>query len=101
MVKEEHMSVNLEESLKYPGYIPLVSSVSGIGRIAYSIYQVASGIFHKAVKKTESEANLANKEVVDGAKNFVRGAVEVVPVVGNAIVAAYDMSRNDDQDTSL
>lgn len=77
-------------TLNILGYIPVVSTFSGIGRsllgIVHSVVHLACAIFSQNRTHHLSEAKL-------GAKNIVRGLVEAIPVIGNITLLIVDVMR--------
>lgn len=71
------------------GYIPVISTISGIGRslmgLIYTITHLVLAIF----KKDKDHL----REVVLGAKNIGRGLVEAIPVIGNVSIFIIDLKR--------
>lgn len=72
------------------GYIPVVSIITGLGRlllaIIHTIVHLVCAIFSKNREHHLQEASL-------GAKNIVRGLVEVIPIIGNITMFVVDLLR--------
>ena len=72
------------------GYIPGVSTITGLGRsllgIVHTIVHLAASVFSEKKGEHLQEAGL-------GLKNIARGCVEVVPVAGNLIMYVIDSLR--------
>lgn len=72
------------------GYIPVVSTISGLGRtllgLVHTIVHLACSIFSKNRDFHLEEAKL-------GAKNIGRGLVEAIPVIGNITMLIVDRVR--------
>lgn len=73
------------------GFIPGVSTVTGIGRafvaLVHTVAHLAKAIFEKQNRKEHlTEAAL-------GFYNFGRGVIEAVPLLGNFVVITFDLCR--------
>ncbi len=72
------------------GYIPVVSTITGLGRallgIVHTIVHLVCAIFPKNREHHLQEASL-------GAKNIGRGLVEAIPVIGNITMVVVDLLR--------
>lgn len=72
------------------GYIPFVSTITGLGRallgIVHTIIHLACAIFSKNRKHHLREAKL-------GLKNIARGLVEAIPIIGNITMYVVDKFR--------
>src|ERR1700722_18020208 len=72
------------------GYIPGVSTITGLGRsllgIVHTIAHLACAIFSKNQSDHLQEAGL-------GLKNIVRGVIEAIPIIGNITIGAIDCCR--------
>lgn len=76
--------------LNFMGYIPVVSTITGLGRallgLVHTIVHLACSIFSKNRDHHLGEAKL-------GAKNIGRGLVEAIPVIGNITMVIVDQVR--------
>jgi hypothetical protein len=72
------------------GYIPVVSTITGLGRallgLVHTIVHLACSIFSKNRDHHLEEAKL-------GAKNIGRGLIEAIPVIGNITMFIVDLKR--------
>src|ERR1700722_1949448 len=72
------------------GYIPGVSTITGLGRsllgIVHTIAHLACAIFSKNRWGHLQEAGI-------GFKNIVRGVIEAIPIIGNITIGAIDCCR--------
>lgn len=100
--------IGIEEALRLPGYIPLVSSITGLVRmVALSFIQSVVGLVFlvaglcvgvlmqifgqkSSTQQWLKHATFGAYHCVHASFNFYRGTVEVVPVVGNLAVYFYD-----------
>ncbi len=76
--------------LNISGYIPVVSTITGLGRallgVVHTIVHLVSAIFSQNREHHLQEASL-------GAKNIGRGFVEAIPVIGNITLFVVDLRR--------
>lgn len=84
---------NIENKILDPlGYIPVISTISGLGRGCLAIAQVVAALFTAIISLIgiTSELNLAGRLFVHGFANLTRAAVEIIPFVGNILTLIYD-----------
>jgi len=93
---------NFEKTLNTLGYIPLVSSLSGTGRIVYGSVETLAGNVSCAYKSCQYFIT-GNREhrnqaaahfwyAVHGVLNVQRGGCEFVPFIGNLATLLYDQA---------
>jgi len=100
--------IGIEEAFRLPGYIPIVSTITGFVRMLglYFIQGLVGliiliagliiGVFMQIFgEKTSSQrwlkrASFGAYHCVHASLNFYRGSVELVPVIGNLSVYFYD-----------
>jgi hypothetical protein len=100
--------IGVEEALRWPGYIPLVSTITGFVRIlAHKFIQglvgfalviagmtigVGAQIFgqKQAAQRWLKVASFGVYQCVHAGLNVWRGLVEMIPIVGNIAVYFYD-----------
>ena len=100
--------IGIEEAFRLPGYIPLVSTITGFVRM-FGLYFIQgfaglafliSGLFIGVLmqifgQKTSSQrwlkrATFGAYHCVHASFNFYRGSIELIPVIGNLAVYFYD-----------
>lgn len=74
----------------YYGYLPVVSTFTGLIRIVNSIAMLAKKVFYFVTRKSQKELDSG----WNAFRNLFRGIVELVPVLGNASVIIFDVVRN-------
>ena len=99
--------IGVEEALRLPGYIPIVSTITGFVRmlglyfiqsltglvilVAGLVIGVLMQIFgEKASQRWLKRASFGAYHCVHASFNFYRGSVELIPVIGNLCVYFYD-----------
>ena len=72
------------------GYLPVVSTITGLGRtllgIVHTIVHLACSIFSKNRDHHFQEVSL-------GAKNIGRGLIEAIPIIGNITMFIVDIFK--------
>ena len=91
---------NIEKSLNYLSHVTLVSNVSSVCRVVFSLVITISSIvltIFSAIRwlvygdiLSKSEMNQWAKYTAHGFINIFRAAVEFIPVVGSFICNGYD-----------
>ncbi len=81
----------INKVFKYLGYVPFVSTVTGLGRVLFGIGKIAASIFNQAAGRTSSKKFTAKK----GGEDIGRGLVEMIPIFGNLTVIGYDLYRQE------
>jgi hypothetical protein len=91
---------DFEHTLNTLGYIPVVSTISGAGRIGYGSVESVAGSTACAFKSCQyfitgspehrNEAAAYYWYAVHGQMNINRGVIEMIPFFGNAATFLYD-----------
>ena len=91
---------SFEQILNTLGYIPLVSSISGTGRIVYGSVETLAGnvsctykscqYFITGNREHRNQAAAHFWYAVHGVMNVQRGGWEFVPIIGNLSTFLYD-----------
>lgn len=76
----------IDRALNYPGYVPGLSSVTGVFRMVLGVIEMVVGAIFAALFCQSDEVG----RIINGALNVFRGAVETVPILGNVILITYD-----------
>ncbi len=76
-------------------YIPLVSTITGIARIAFGFIQAVIGLLVIPIEVLVGVCSQKNRQftLVNGLAHVVRGAVATYPIFGNIALYLYDRSR--------
>jgi hypothetical protein len=77
-----------------PGYIPAVSTVTGLCRIPIGKVMIVAGLVFAtlaALTSTPVAVSFGLQFAATGLYNMGRGSIEAIPVVGNGIAIALDI----------
>lgn len=83
----------LEQSFNQAGHFPIVSTFSGLVRALAGVFQTALSIVFGILSAISDCPALSQRHwgmATHGLVNISRGAVEMVPVVGNLLCYRYD-----------
>jgi hypothetical protein len=73
------------------GYIPLISSFTGVIRCLIAVVHIAFHLIRAIFEKAAREQHLL--EVKLGLENLARGIIEIVPIAGNLTTGIIDLRR--------
>lgn len=72
-------------------YIPLVSTISGVARVAFGALEVALGAVVLPAQVILRICNVKHRFLLNiGVSNIVRGTVGATPITGNIALYIYD-----------
>ncbi len=85
--------------IKQLEYIPLVSTIVGIVRIAFGIIETLFGLLALPLQLIHDAFQGKSHEfiLIDGLANIVRGVVALKPIIGNIILYIYDRAMDQKQ----
>ena len=78
---------SLEGALNFTGYIPALSTVTGLIRMLIGTVEMVAGVFFTFILCSQC-GSLST--LVNGTKNIIRGTIETIPIIGNVMMIAYD-----------
>ncbi len=81
-----HCCCSIDTALNYPGYVPALSSITGLFRMVLGVVEMVVG----AIFSTLCCQSYEVARIMNGCLNVIRGAVETVPILGNVALLAYD-----------
>ncbi len=72
-------------------HIPLVSTVSGVARVAFGLIQTCVGVVAFPFQVALRVSNHVRPFIlINGFANIIRGSIAIVPIGGNIILYLYD-----------
>lgn len=101
LLKLEYKLAKSEKTLNHLGYIPIVSTFSGLFRVALGVTEVVMGHFYAIASFFQGLWNQDPNTkyrfyrgvliVVHGQMNATRASLEIIPIVGNILCLFYDI----------
>ena len=82
-------------SLNICGIIPIVSTVTGTARTLIGLVHTIAHLAKAVFDQQHRDGHL--NEAALGFYNFVRGLIEIIPVLGNIVVGIFDIYRLEKQ----
>lgn len=98
--EHDQFSEGLEKQFNVLGYVPIVSTISGLSRIFYGKLNIVFSTallaynFFQDLKSGSSDYRIKIHHfvchIVHGQLNLIRGVFEMIPVIGNLGCIIYD-----------